>query len=162
MNKRIDPQQMDPVTGSTYPSPYDEPCQARQRWRLGDQAGLSQFGINLVRLPPGAWSSQRHWHAKSDEFVYILEGEATLVTDAGAEVLGPGDCAGFKAGDRDGHCLQNRSDADVVYLEVGTRLVDDEGEYSDIDMKFVFAARPSPFLHKDGTPYAPKERSGSK
>jgi len=87
------------VKGTLYPPPYDEPCRKRSRTRLGDVAGLDQFGVNLCRLPPGAWSSQRHWHTHEDEFVYMLEGEVVLVTDAG-------DCAGFKAGDGDGdgHC----------------------------------------------------------
>lgn len=162
MGKRITPLDLAAVVGTLYPPPFDEPCRVRERRKLGDAAGLTQFGINIVRLPPGGWSSQRHWHKKSDEFVYILSGEATLVTDEGEELLHAGECAGFKAGDEDGHCLQNRSDADLVFLEVGTRLEDDEGDYPDIDMKFDFAARPYPFLHKDGTPYPPKERSRPK
>src|SRR5690606_22563863 len=99
-----------------------------------DAAGLTQFGVNLCTLPPGAWSSQRHWHTHSDELIQVVSGEVTLVTDAGEEVLRAGDFAGFKAGDRDGHCFQNRSDHDVVLLEIGTRTPVDAAHYSDIDM----------------------------
>jgi uncharacterized cupin superfamily protein len=142
-------------SGTRYPAPFAEPCRRRAWKRLGDAAGLTQFGVNLVRLPPGTWSSQRHWHSHEDEFAYVLEGEAVLVTDAGEETMRAGDCAGFKAGARDGHCLQNRSTSDVVLLVVGSRDPRDAGEYPDIDMKFegdryTGGGR---FLHKDGTPY---------
>ena len=79
------------AVGSGYPPPYDEPCRSRQRWRVGEQAGLTQFGVNLLKLPPGAWSSQRHWHSAEDEFVYVVQGEVVLVTDAGEELLRAGD-----------------------------------------------------------------------
>jgi uncharacterized cupin superfamily protein len=108
-------------SGTRYPAPHDEPCKRRAWIRLGDAAGLTQFGVNLVRLAPGVWSSQRHWHSHEDELAYVLEGEVVLVTDAGEETLRAGDCAGFKAGDRNGHCFQNRSSADVVLLVVGSR-----------------------------------------
>src|ERR1700744_6324807 len=121
MAKRIDVKGLPLHTGTFYPPPYSEPCLPRERRRLGDAAGLSQYGVNLLRLPPGAWSSQRHWHKEQDEFVYIVSGEVVLVTDAGEEILKAGDCAGFKAGDRDGHHIQNRSDTDVLLLEIGTR-----------------------------------------
>src|SRR5690242_9686140 len=122
MKKRIDLAELTPVTGTLYPPAYDEPCRARERTRLGDPAGLKQFGVNLLRLPPGAWSSQRHWHTHEDEFVYVLSGEVVLVTDEGEEVLRAGDAAGFVANDPNGHCLQNRSDRDATVLEVGTRV----------------------------------------
>ncbi len=109
MGKRIDIAALVPVIGTLYPTPFDRPCRARERKRLGDAARLTQFGVNLLRLPPGAWSSQRHWHARSDEFVYVLAGEVVLVTDAGEEILRAGEAAGFKAGDADGHCLRNQS-----------------------------------------------------
>lgn len=122
--------------GTRYPAPHDAPCKARRWTRVGDAAGLTQFGVNLVTLDPGVWSSQRHWHAEEDEFVYVIEGALTLVTDAGEEIMRAGDCAGFKAGVRDGHCLQNRSTAPARFLVVGGRSDSDWGEYSDIDMKF--------------------------
>src|SRR5213080_316779 len=129
MAKRIDPATLPVITGTLYPFPFDEPCISRQRTKLGDVAGLTQFGVNLLRLPPGAWSSQRHWHTETDEFVSVLSGEVTLVTNDGAELLRAGDAAGFKANDPNGHCLQNRSSADATVLEVGTRSADDAGHY---------------------------------
>src|SRR5687767_4275850 len=122
-------------TGTGYPPPYDEPCRLRERVTLGDAARLTQFGVNLLRLPPGQWSSQRHWHATEDEFVWVVEGEVVLVTDAGEEVLRAGDCAGFPAGEANGHCIQNRSDRDALLLEVGTRNpAGDAVDYPDIDL----------------------------
>jgi uncharacterized cupin superfamily protein len=149
MGKRIDPKAIPASVGSGYPPPYGAPCAARVRNRLGDAAGLADFGVNLLRLPPGTWSSQRHWHTAEDEFVYVLEGEVVLVTDAGEETLRPGDCAGFKAGVQDGHHLQNRSRADVVVLEVGSRKAEDAGDYPDIDMRF----SPDGYTRKDGSPF---------
>ena len=136
--------------GAGYPAPYGEPCRERVRHKLGDAAGLTQFGVNLLRLPPGAWSSQRHWHTREDEFVYVLEGEVILVTDAGEQRLVAGTCAGFRAGDPDGHHIQNRSQRDAVLLEVGTRdETNDVTEYPDADLR----ALPSGYVHKDGRPY---------
>lgn len=156
MSKRIDVKQVMMSLGCSYPVPFDAPCAQRARQRLGDAAGLTDFGVNLMRLPPGAWSSQRHWHAAEDEFVYVLEGEVVLVTDAGEELLRPGDCAGFKAGVKDGHHLQNRSAHAAVVLEVGSRrIAEDEGEYPDIDMRFLKGD--AGYAHRDGTPY-PKRR----
>jgi uncharacterized cupin superfamily protein len=155
MAKRIELTKIPVKTGSGYPAPFDLPCAARARQRLGDAAGLTDFGVNLLRLPPGAWSSQRHWHSAEDEFVYIVEGELVLVTDAGEELLRPGDCAGFKAGVKDGHHLQNRSDRDAILLEVGSRRVaEDEGEYPDIDMRFL--KNDEGYVHRDGTLYPKK------
>ena len=149
MGKRIDSKTTPASVGSRYPAPFGVPCASRVRNRLGDAAGLTDFGVNLLRLPPGVWSSQRHWHTAEDEFVYVLEGEVVLVTDAGEETLRPGDCAGFKAGVEDGHHLQNRSEADVVLLEVGSRKAEDAGDYPDIDMRF----SPDGFTRKDGSPF---------
>ncbi|MGC2414564.1 MAG: cupin domain-containing protein [Stellaceae bacterium] len=157
MAKRIDLATLAVITGTLYPSPFDEPCLARQRQKLGDVAGLTQFGVNLLRLPPGAWSSQRHWHEREDEFVYVLSGEVTLVTDSGAEVLRAGDCAGFEAGDGNGHCLQNRSDRDAVALEIGSRIAGETAHYSDIDM----TAHAGSYAHRDGTPYPKAARRGA-
>jgi uncharacterized cupin superfamily protein len=155
MAKRIELTKIPVKTGSGYPAPFDLPCAARARQRLGDAAGLTDFGVNLLRLPPGAWSSQRHWHSAEDEFVYIVEGELVLVTDAGEELLRSGDCAGFKAGVKDGHHLQNRSDRDAILLEVGSRRVaEDEGEYPDIDLRFL--KNDEGYAHRDWTPYPKK------
>lgn len=152
MAKRIDLPKVPTVTGSGYPAPFHRPCAGRRRQRIGDAAGLSDFGVNLLRLPPGAWSSQRHWHSAEDEFVYVLEGELVLVTDAGEETLRAGDCAGFKAGIQDGHHLQNRTDLDAVALEIGARKAEeDEGDYPDVDLRFL--KNDGGFVHKDGTPY---------
>jgi uncharacterized cupin superfamily protein len=159
LSKRIDIAQLPSLIGTFYPPPFDVPCRARERTKLGDAAGLTQFGVNLLRLPPGAWSSQRHWHSSSDEFVYVLAGEVTLVTDAGEEVLRTGDAAGFKAGDQNGHCLQNRSRADVLALEIGTRTADDAAAYSDIDMLAPAAGKPM-YTRRDGTPYTGIRRRG--
>jgi uncharacterized cupin superfamily protein len=144
------------ISGSRYPSPFDIPCRQRRSRRLGEAAGLSQFGVNLVQLAPGAWSSQRHWHTHEDEFVYVLRGEVVLVTDAGEETLRPGDCVGFRGGVRDGHCLQNRSTDDAELLVVGSRLDADHGEYPDIDMVFTaerYSGAGGSYRHKDGTAY---------
>ena len=155
MAKRIDITKLPIITGSGYPTPFDMPCATRARQRLGDAAGLTDFGVNLLRLPPGAWSSQRHWHSAEDEFVFIVEGEVVLVTDTGEELLRSGDCAGFKAGVKDGHHLQNRSDRDAILLEVGSRRVaEDEGEYPDIDMRFL--KNDAGYAHRDGTLYPKK------
>jgi len=139
-------------TGSGYPAPFDAPCRGRIRRMLGDAAGLSQFGVNLLRLPPGQWSSQRHWHTAEDEFVYVLQGEGVLVTGAGEQPLKAGDCAAFPAGVADGHHIQNRSDQELVLLEVGSRRpAEDACDYPDIDM--VAPAGASGYVHRDGTPY---------
>lgn len=155
--KKIDLANTPSALGSGYPSPYDVPCRARQRWRLGERAQLTQFGVNLLRLPPGAWSSQRHWHSAEDEFVYVLQGEVTLVSNAGEEVLRAGESAGFKAGEPDGHHVQNRSETDALLLEVGTRNdAHDAVEYPDIDL--IFRGGEQPYRHKDGSPYPPRTR----
>ena len=112
MSKKIDVASLPATVGTFYPPPFDEPCLSRERTKLGDAANLTQFGVNFLRLPPGAWSGQRHWQTASDEFVYVLSGEVTLLTDDGPELLKAGDAAGFKAGDPNGHCLQNHSAAD--------------------------------------------------
>jgi uncharacterized cupin superfamily protein len=160
MTKRIDATAITPIVGTLYPPPFDEPCRARERRKLGDAAGLTQFGVNLLRLPPGAWSSQRHWHTAGDEFVYVLSGEVVLVSDAGDEVLRAGDAAGFKAGDSNGHCLQNRSGQDALVLEIGTRVPGDAGYYSDIDMMAPADGQPAAYTHRDGTPYQDIRRRG--
>ena len=135
--KKIDLNAAPKGQGTRYPPPHNEPCKNRRWLRVGDAAGLTQFGVNIVTLDPGVWSSQRHWHSHEDEFVYVIEGELVLVTDSGEEIMSPGDCAGFKAGVRDGHNLENRSDKPARFLVVGSRDEADWGEYSDLDMKFL-------------------------
>jgi uncharacterized cupin superfamily protein len=147
---KIDVAAIAPRRGSHYPKPFDAIAKDRVRRSLGDAAGLTQFGINLLELPPGAASSQRHWHSTEDEFVYVLRGELTLVTDKGDEVLRAGDCAGFPCNSGDGHQLINRSDATVMCLEIGTRTDNDVCTYCDIDM--VIGLRMA-YTRKDGTPY---------
>jgi uncharacterized cupin superfamily protein len=154
MNRKLDLAVIDVVRGSDYPPPFDAPCRGRARQRLGDAAGLSQFGVNLLRLPPGTWSSQRHWQTASDEFVYVVGGEVVLVTEAGEETLRAGDAAGFKAGVPDGHHLQNRGTSDALVLEIGTRLPGDGCHYSDIDMMVIDDGQDG-YTRRDGSPYAP-------
>ena len=158
--KKIAAAELPPVVGTLYPTPFDHPCRARERRRLGDAVGLTQFGINLLHLPPGAWSSQRHWHTSEDEFIYVLAGEVTLVTDDGEELLLPGDAAGFKAGDPNGHCLQNRSDAPVELLEIGTRATGDTTHYPDIDMISPADGKPAIYTTRGGAPYDNIRRRG--
>jgi uncharacterized cupin superfamily protein len=161
MKKRIDIAALSSVVGTLYPSPFDAPCRARERTKLGDAAGLSQFGVNLLRLPPGAWSSQRHWHTGEDEFVYVLSGEVVLVTNGGEEVLRAGDAAGFPAGDTNGHCLQNRSSADAQVLEIGTRVPGETAYYSDIDMVAQADGNRTVYTRRDGMPYPDMGRRGA-
>jgi uncharacterized cupin superfamily protein len=139
-------------SGCNYPPPFDAPCLGPTWRRLARSAGLTAFGVNLSRLPPGTWSSQRHWHSHEDEFVMVVEGELILITDAGEQRLGPGDCAAFKAGDPDGHHLVNRSGKDALVLEIGNSVPAlDRCDYPDIDM----VAEPGDkgYRHRDGTPY---------
>jgi len=149
----IDPQTVPARTGTTYPEPLAADAAKREKRALGDALGLGNFGVNLVRIPPGTASSQRHWHSHQDEFIYVLEGTLVLVTDGGEQTLTPGMAAGFPAGSGDGHQLVNRSAADAVYLEVGDRTEGDEVEYSDIDMRMCRIDGEKRYVHKDGTPY---------
>jgi uncharacterized cupin superfamily protein len=142
--------------GSGYPAPFHETAAGRAKRALGDAGGLSDFGVNLVTLPPGRWSSQRHWHSSEDEFVYLLSGELTLVTDAGETVLRAGECAAFPKGLADGHHLINRAAGEAVYLEIGSRAAADVCTYPDIDLHL---DRPDGvYCHKDGRPYPPASR----
>ncbi len=154
MSKKIDFRSPEPTIGVDYPSPFDEPCLLREKIRLGDAAGLTQFGVNLLCLLAGSWSSQRHWQTASDEFVYVLSGEVTLVTDEGPEILRAGDAAGFKANDADGHCLQNRFDCEAFVLEVGTRISSNAAHHSDIDM--YAPPKPATYRRRDGMPFQPR------
>jgi uncharacterized cupin superfamily protein len=140
-------------SGCNYPPPFDAPCLGSTWRRLGRAAGLTAFGVNLSRIPPGVWSSQRHWHSHEDEFVWVLEGELTLVTDTGEEILRAGDCAAFRRGDADGHHLVNKSGRPAKVLEIGNSDPQDRCTYPDIDM----IAEGSGYSHRDGTPYPAKE-----
>ena len=140
--------------GSSYPAPFDKEPAKRVRQRLGDAGGLTQFGVNLLHLPPGAWSSQRHWHSAEDEFVYVISGEVVLITDKGEEVLRAGDCAAFPSNSPDGHHLVNKNPTTAVCLEIGTRKTDDFTRYPDIDM--VFDPKVGWYTRRDGTRYPAK------
>ncbi len=133
----LDPSTVEPRRGTGYPPPHDEGFEGRLKRRLTEALGLSQFGVNLVTLEPGAMSSQRHWHEKEDEFVYVVRGPITLITDDGAQELTEGMVVGFPAGVPNGHHLVNRSDRPVTYLEVGTRSSEEVAEYPDIDLRAV-------------------------
>lgn len=160
MSKRIDIRAIAPVIGTLYPVPFDQHCRKRERRRLGNAGDLTQFGVNLLALPPDTWSSQRHWHKASDEFVYVLQGEVVLVTDGGEELLRAGDAAAFKAGDSNGHCLKNHSNQEVLVLEIGSRVAGDAAYYSDIDMVSPPDGKPAAYTHRDGAPYYDIRRRG--
>ena len=138
---------------TNYPEPFASRMMGREKRPLGDAFGLTNFGVNLTRLIPGAISALRHAHTRQDEFVYILQGHPTLHTDEGRRKLAPGMCAGFKAGTGNGHHLINETDEDVVYLEVGDRTPGDEGSYPDDDLNAMLVDGKWRFVHKDGSPY---------
>ncbi len=148
-----DPEALEGRRGTVYPAPYAAAVDGRVKRALTDALGVTQFGVNLTTLEPGAASSQRHCHAQEDEFVYVISGEITLVTNAGEEVLGPGMMAGFPRGNGDGHQLVNRSHAAATYLEMGTRSADDDVDYPDIDMKGEKRNGRYSFFHRNGEPY---------
>jgi uncharacterized cupin superfamily protein len=131
----VDTSTLPRTTGSGYPEQHCSEVMNRARARLGDVFGLTQFGVNIVTLPPGTWSSHRHWHETEDELIHVLDGSILLVDDLGEHLLTAGMCAGFKAGNGNGHHLRNVSDAPATYLEVGTRQNSDRVMYSDIDMQ---------------------------
>jgi uncharacterized cupin superfamily protein len=139
-----------PATGTGYPPPHDRVTQGRARRRLGDAVGLTQFGVNLTTLAPGAATALRHWHQAQDELVYVLAGELVLIEDEGETVLRPGDAAGFKAGVANGHHLVNRSAAEAVLLEIGTRTETEHARYSDVDMELVIDADGRRFTDRSG------------
>lgn len=140
--------------GSGYPQPFDQQVGQRIRQRLGDAGGLTQFGVNLLQLLPGAWSGQRHWHSAEDEFVYVVSGELVLITGQGEQPMRAGDCAAFPANAPDGHQLVNRSDTVALCLEVGSRIAADRVDYPDIDM--LFDPDIDGYTHRDGSPYPRK------
>jgi uncharacterized cupin superfamily protein len=141
------------IKASNYPEPFASQMAGRRKQPLGDLFGLTNFGVNMTRLAPGAVSSLRHAHTKQDEFVYILQGHPTLHTDEGRTRLSPGMCAGFKAGTGNGHRLINETEEEVIYLEVGDRTPGDAGSYPDDDLEAVMVDGRWMFVHKDGSPY---------
>lgn len=149
---------LDPATvperhGSSYPEPYRSLVGDRAKRRLGDACGLVDFGVNLVTLAPGGQSSLRHWHTLEDEFVYLLEGEVVLVSDAGEQLLTPGMCAGYPAGKRDAHHFVNRTNRPARYLEIGSRIPGDNCFYPDVDLAWGFDETGEYAAHKDGRRY---------
>ena len=151
---KINISEMEWVGGSGYPSAFSEITKGRMRKRLGNEVGLDQFGINLTRLAPGAGTALRHWHENEDEFVYVLEGAATLIENDGETLLHPGDAAGFKAGVANGHHIVNQSEEDVILLEIGTRAATEKAHYPDDDLAAIKDESGFNFLHKNGDPYA--------
>lgn len=148
----LDPATVSPRTGSGYPEPFRSRVLPREKRALGDALGLTRIGVNLTTLPPGKESAMRHHHTHEDELVYVLEGEVVLRTDEGEQVLGPGTCAGFPAGTRNGHQLVNRSDRPARYLEISNRDPADIAEYPDDDLAYHPDGKPI-FTRKDGSPY---------
>jgi uncharacterized cupin superfamily protein len=149
----INPENIPEKTSSNYPDQFQSLVAGRFRKRLGDAAGLKNFGVNLTKLTPGSCSALRHWHTKQDEFIYVLEGELTLVTNDGEQTLTSGMAAGFPAGVADGHHLINRSNSEAVYLEIGDRTPDDEVGYPDVDLVAKLSSNGLVFTHKDGSLY---------
>ena len=149
----IDQANLTPRTGSIYPSPYAEMMQGRSSLRLGDAGGLTQFGVNLVILQPGALSSLRHWHLNEDEFVMVTEGECVLVQDGGETPMRMGDCAAFPAGSTDGHQFINRTAAVAKFLVIGTKAKAEVATYSDVDLRVEMAGGTARFTYKDGNDF---------
>ncbi len=150
---RIDIDRVPAKTGSIYPAPFKGQAEGRVRKALGDAGGLTQFGVNLTRLPPGAASAQRHWHEAEDELVFVVSGEVTLIDDGGETTLRAGEAAAFRAGHADAHHLVNRSGADAVVLEVGTRAPDERCQYPDIDLVYEKRGGTVRFTNRAGEPY---------
>ena len=148
---RLDLSSIPVNSGTGYPDPFAEAVNGRSKQALGDAGGLTQFGVNLVELQPGAASSQRHWHTHEDEFVMVVSGELTLITDEGETLMRAGDCAAFPAGRPNGHQLVNRGWGIALVLAVGSRIAQDSAEYPDIDLKYDGAT--DSYSHRDGTPY---------
>ena len=150
---KIDLTRLKSRESTNYPDAFKHVVKGREKTALGNAAELSQFGVNLTRLKPGAASSLRHWHENEDEFVYVLAGELVLVEDGGETIMRPGDCAGFKASVANGHHLVNRTERDALYLEIGTRAQSERAHYPDVDLKFERDETGVRILHKNGEPY---------
>ena len=149
----LDPATVEPRIGSDYPIRFRAMVASRERRALGDALGLKNFGVNVMRLPPGCASSQRHWHSRQDEFVFVVAGEVVLITDGGEQPLGAGMAAGFPAGKADGHHFINRGTSDALLLEIGDRTAGNEIDYADIDMMVRWVDGEERYLRKDGGLY---------
>lgn len=148
---KLDLTQAPVKTGSIYPEPYAGQMKGRSSQRLGELAGLTQFGVNIVTLEPGAVASLRHWHLREDEFAMVLEGDLILVEDEGETPMAPGDCAAWKAGVANGHRFVNRSDRPARFLIVGTKAPEEVATYSDVDMQIHIAGGKARFTYRDGS-----------
>jgi uncharacterized cupin superfamily protein len=143
-----------PIDASTlYPQQFRKVVDGREKQKLGNAAGLTQFGVNLTRIKPGAASALRHWHQHEDEFIYIIEGELVLIENEGETLLKPGDVAGFKAGVDNGHCLVNRTTRDALYLEIGARAASERVEYPDVDCVLERNGTSATYMRRSGEPY---------
>jgi uncharacterized cupin superfamily protein len=147
----LDPKTITPRTATVYPQEFAGAVKGREKRALGDFFGITQYGVNLTTLAPGSWSAHRHWHENEDEFVFVVEGEITLIDDTGEHLLKPGMCAGFKSGVRNGHHLVNKTETPVTYLEIGTRAPIERAYYPEADM----------FFEKDGARTTVTRRNGS-
>lgn len=162
MMPKLDLSQIPFKSGSAYPGKLAEAVSGRSTQRVGDAGDLSQFGVNIVRLEPGGYSSLRHYHIRQDEFVMVTQGTCTLIDDQGEHEMGPGDCATFPAGDANGHHLTNRTDAPAAFLVVGTRTPNETAFYSDIDMMVTSDANGYAFTRKDGSPLTAEQTGEEK
>lgn len=141
-------------TGSIYPEPYRDQMAGRSSRRLGDLAGLTQFGANIVYLEPGAVASLRHWHLHEDEFAVVLTGELVLAEDAGEAVMHPGDCAAWPAGLANGHRFENRSDRSASFLVIGSKAPEETATYTQVDLKLHLSGGQARFTYHDGSDWA--------
>jgi uncharacterized cupin superfamily protein len=149
----LDAMAVEARNSTIYPAAYAGPIAGRSKRALGDAFGLTQFGVNLTTLAPGAWSSQRHWHEREDEFIYVTDGEITLIDDDGEHLLKAGTCAGFKAGSTNAHHLVNKSSRPAAYVEVGHRSAEEGTHYAEADMKGLKRGGKWTITRKDGTPF---------
>jgi uncharacterized cupin superfamily protein len=149
---KIDIKTVSPQRTTTYPKEFAPVIAGREKQRLGDVVGLTQFGVNVTRIKPGSASALRHWHEQEDEFIYMLEGELVLAENDGETLLKPGDAAGFKAGSSNGHCLINRSSRDSLYLEIGTRAASERVHYCDVDLIMERDGAGPRYLSRSGAP----------
>ncbi|MEI4471099.1 cupin domain-containing protein [Frigidibacter sp. MR17.24] len=155
MARRLDLSALPRRTGSGYPAPFRDRVAGRSSLRLGAAGGLTQFGVNLIRLEPGALSSVRHWHEREDEFLWVTEGTLVMITEDGEETLGPGDCVAFPAGRADGHHLHNRGPLPASVLVVGSAIAGEVVHYPDDDLLMINADGENRYHHRDGTPWDP-------